>query len=109
MGQPGQGGSGGPNAAQAWFEPRIDVGFAVTAPAPTAVQINIVAPLHAPALTSRFGTVTASVQGGTVILRGTVNSEEDRALAAQVAMLEPSVSAVQNDLKIAAPAPTSPR
>jgi hypothetical protein len=94
---------------QAWYEPRIDIGFAVTGPAPTVTQTNIVGPFHSPALTSRFGTVNVSVQGGTVILRGTVSSEEDRALAAQMAMLEPSVSSVQNDLKVAVPAANPPR
>ena len=107
QGQYGPGGQGGGTAAkdqQPWFEPRIAVGFTVTGPAPTVVQTSIAAPLHTPALTSRFGTVT---------LRGTVNSEEDRQLAAQMAMLEPSVMSVQNDLKVAAaispPAAISPR
>jgi hypothetical protein len=108
-GQPGQGGTAGNKDMQAWFEPRIDIGFAVTGPAPTVTQTNIVGPFHSPALTSRFGTVNVSVQGGTVILRGTVSSEEDRALAAQMAMLEPSVSSVQNDLKVAVPAANPPR
>jgi osmotically-inducible protein OsmY len=77
----------------------------VTGPAPTVVQTSIAAPLHTPALTSRFGTVNVSVEGSTVTLRGTVNSEEDRQLAAQMAMLEPAVMSVQNDLKVAAAAP----
>jgi len=102
-----QGGAGTNKDAQPWYEPRIEVGFTVSAPAPTAVQTNIAAPLHTPAMTSRFGTVNVSVQGSTVTLRGTVNSEEDRQLAAQMAMLEPAVMSVQNDLKIAAP-PTGP-
>jgi len=103
----GQGGAGTNKDAQPWYEPRIEVGFTVATPAPTAVQTNIAAPLHTPAMTSRFGTVNVSVQGSTVTLRGTVNSEEDRQLAAQMAMLEPAVMSVQNDLKIAAP-PTGP-
>jgi len=94
---------------QAWYEPRIDIGFAVTGPAPTVIQTNIAAPFRAPALTPRFGTINVSVQGSTVILRGTVNSEEDRALAAQMAMLEPSISSVQNDLRVAVPAANPPR
>lgn len=103
----GQGGAGTNKDAQPWYEPRIEVGFTFAAPAPTALQTNIVAPMHTPAMTSRFGTVNVSVQGSTVTLRGTVNSEEDRQLAAQMAMLEPAVMSVQNDLKIAAP-PTGP-
>jgi osmotically-inducible protein OsmY len=105
QGQSGQG--GGSTAAkdqQPWYEPRIEVGFSVPTPAPTVVQTNIAAPLHTPALNSRFGTVNVSVQGSTVTLKGTVTSEEDRQLAAQMAMLEPTVYSVQNDLKVAAPA-----
>jgi osmotically-inducible protein OsmY len=60
-------------------------------------------------LSPRFGTVNVSVLGGTAILRGTVNSDEDRALAAQMAMLEPSISSVQNELRVAAPAAHPPR
>jgi hypothetical protein len=102
----GQSGGGGtaPKDQQPWYEPRIEVGFSVPTPAPTVVQTNIAAPLHAPALSSRFGSVNVSVQGSTVTLRGTVPSEEDRQLAAQMAMLEPTVSSVQNDLTVAAPA-----
>ena len=107
QGQPGQGGTN--KETQPWFEPRIDVGFAVAGPAPTAVQTSIAKPFHTPALSPRFGTVNVSVQGSTVVLRGTVSSEEDRDLAAQMAMLEPSVSAVQNDLRVASPAANPPR
>jgi osmotically-inducible protein OsmY len=104
QGQSGQGGGATANKdQQPWYEPRIEVGFSVSTPAPTVVQTNIAAPLHAPALTSRFGSVNVSVQGSTVTLRGTVPSEEDRQLAAQMAMLEPTVYSVQNDLKVAAP------
>jgi osmotically-inducible protein OsmY len=105
----GQQGAGTNKDQQPWFEPRIEVGFAVAAPAPTAVQSDIVKPLRAPTLAPRFGKINVSVQGSTVVLRGTVNSEEDRALAAQMAMLEPSVAAVQNELQIAAPVANPPR
>jgi hypothetical protein len=105
QGQSGQGGGGtAAKDQQPWYEPRIEVGFSVPTPAPTVVQTNITAPLHTAALTSRFGSVNVSVQGSTVTLKGTVTSEEDRQLAAQMAMLEPTVSSVQNDLKVAAPA-----
>jgi hypothetical protein len=103
QGQQGQGGAAASKDQQVWFEPRIEVGFAVASPAPVAVQSNIVTPLHSPGLTARFGTVNVSVQGGTVILRGSVTSDEDRLLAAQMALLEPSVSNVQNELIVAAP------
>jgi hypothetical protein len=105
QGQYGQGGAGaGTKDQQPYFEPRIEIGFSVTTPAPTVIQTSIASPWHTPALTSRFGSVNVSVQGSTVTLRGTVPSEEDRQLAAQMAMLEPTVSSVQNDLRVAAPA-----
>jgi osmotically-inducible protein OsmY len=60
-------------------------------------------------LSGRFGSVNVSVQGDTVTLRGTVSSENDRLLAAQMAMLEPSVSSVRNELTVAVPNANPPR
>jgi BON domain len=108
-GQQGQYGQGGAAAGkqQVWFEPRIEVGFTVSAPQASVIQADVARPLHVPALSSRFGTVQVSVMGDTVILRGTVTSENDRLLAAQMAMLEPAVSSVRNELTVA-PAATPP-
>jgi BON domain len=108
-GQPGQGGAGGLNAQQAWYEPRIEVGFMISTPAATSIQTSVIKPFQAPALAPRFGSVKASVQGSTVVLQGTVNSEEDRQLAAQMTMLEPAVFAVQNDIRVASPPANPPR
>ncbi|MGE0537977.1 MAG: hypothetical protein AB7O68_23640 [Pirellulales bacterium] len=41
----------------------------------------------------------------TAILEGVVASEHDRLLAAELARLEPGVSAVENRLRLAAPLP----
>jgi osmotically-inducible protein OsmY len=103
------GGAGAAGSPQAYFEPRIEVGFSVPNPQATAVQTDIAAPMRAPSLSPRFGTVKVSVQGSVVTLRGTVNSDDDRLLAAQMAMLEPAVSAVQNELIVAPPAAHPPR
>jgi osmotically-inducible protein OsmY len=77
-------------------------------PAATVIQADISKPMQSPALSSRFGTVRVSVQGDTAILRGSVQSESDRQLAAQLAMLEPAVSSVRNELTVAAPAASPP-
>jgi hypothetical protein len=108
QGQPG-GNTGTAGSAQTYFEPRIDVGFAVPQPKAAVVQASISAPWRSPGLSGRFGTVNVSVQGDTVTLRGTVSSDNDRLLAAQMAMLEPSVSTVRNELTVAVPNANPPR
>ncbi len=108
QGQPG-GNTGPAGSAQTYFEPRIDVGFTVPLPQAAVVQASVAAPWQSPGLSGRFGGVKVSVQGDTVTLRGSVSSENDRLLAAQMAMLEPSVSSVRNELTVAVPAANPPR
>jgi hypothetical protein len=108
QGQPG-GNTGTAGNVQTYFEPRIDVGFAVPQPQAAVVEASVAAPWHSPGLSGRFGSVNVSVQGDTVTLRGIVGSENDRLLAAQMAMLEPSVSSVRNELTVAVPAASPPR
>ena len=55
---------------------------------------------------STLGPITASLEGTTVVLRGKVASEADRQLAEEVAMLEPEVSEVQNELEVSEGPPT---
>ncbi len=52
--------------------------------------------------------VVVSIQGRTVVLQGSVATDHDRALAAQVALLEPGVSSVDNQLVVASPTPSEP-
>jgi osmotically-inducible protein OsmY len=52
-----------------------------------------------PAL-SRAGRINASLEGQTAVLRGTVPTEADRALAEGLAKLEPGVMAVRNELVV---------
>jgi osmotically-inducible protein OsmY len=73
------------------------------------IQASVSAPWRSPGLSGRFGGVNVSVQGDTVTLRGSVSSENDRLLAAQMAMLEPSVSSVRNELTVAVPTANPPR
>jgi osmotically-inducible protein OsmY len=93
---------------QAWFEPRIEVGFEVSAPrALTAVAANVATSLGATKPGSRFRGVQVAVEGGTAILRGVVGSQNDRIVAEQIALLEPAISSVRNDLTIASRGPVS--
>jgi osmotically-inducible protein OsmY len=62
-----------------------------------------------------IGPVQVTMAGRTAVLQGTVATEQDRDLAARMAMLEPGVSQVRNELQIGselpppAPASGSPR
>jgi|HubBroStandDraft_6_1064221.scaffolds.fasta_scaffold25240_5 hypothetical protein len=93
---------------QAWFEPRIEVGFEVTPPpALRAVAANVATALGATKPGSRFRGVQVAVEGGTAILRGVVGSQNDRIVAEQIALLDPAISSVRNDLAIASRGPAS--
>ena len=59
-----------------------------------------------PALTT-VGPIEVAVEGEAVVLRGTVASEGDRQLAAELLMLEPEVTLVKNELKVQPLADTS--
>lgn len=52
-----------------------------------------------PALTT-VGPIQVLLEGDTVVLKGTVASEGDRQLAQAIALLEPAVSKVRNDLVV---------
>ncbi len=55
-----------------------------------------------PAL-SALGPIEVSMDGSTVVLRGSVASEDDRQLAQDLALLEPAIENVRNELSIQAP------
>ena len=59
-----------------------------------------------PALTT-VGPIAVTVEGEAVVLRGTVATEGDRQLAAELLMLEPEVTLVKNELKVQPLADTS--
>ncbi len=91
------------------IRPRLNIGFS---PTPiTATQVTT-------ALSTRFnelgsqregiriesrGPVQVTLEGQTAILRGVVATEHDREVAGSVALLEPGVSLVRNELRVAAP------
>jgi osmotically-inducible protein OsmY len=55
---------------------------------------------------SRVGSINASLEGRTAVLRGTVPTEADRQLAEGLARLEPEVMAVRNELVVGPPTST---
>jgi hypothetical protein len=91
---------------QAWFEPRIEIGFEVPTPQVTAIASSVANSLAA-GKPGRFRSVQVAFEGGTAILRGVVATPNDRILAEQIALLEPSVSGVRNDLTVAGRAGSS--
>ncbi len=53
---------------------------------------------------ARPNMIRATVEGGTMVLRGRVASEHDRAVAEAAARMEPGVESVRNELRIETPA-----
>ncbi len=92
------------NAQDAWFEPRIEIGFEVPETKKSAVAKTVADSMGANKPGTRFGGVQVSMAGSVAILRGTVASLNDRQLAEQIAMLDPSVTSVRNELTVT-PAP----
>jgi hypothetical protein len=97
-------GSGAAKQQPVWFEPRMEVGFEVPPPKKSAVESHVTTSLGSSKVGSRFGGVQVSVDGETAILRGAVVSQNDRQLAEQIALLEPSIAKVRNELTVRKPA-----
>ena len=81
------------------------IDFSTPSAAPTAVSIKISDQLNRSRSLASAGGVNVQIEGKTAVLRGTVASDHDRALAQQLAMLEPGVSQVKNELQVAGSAP----
>ena len=89
-----------PKEEPVWFEPRIEVGFDVPPPKTSAIALNLATSMGTTKAGSRFGGVRVAVDGQTAILRGIVASQNDRQLAEQITLLEPSIVSVRNELVI---------
>jgi hypothetical protein len=89
----------------------IQVTYNIAFPVPqvpsSAVATKLANELSSSPTIGAYGPVSVRVEGGTAILRGTVPTDHDRILAAQLALLEPRVSQVQNELQVAS-GPNSP-
>jgi hypothetical protein len=89
----------------------IQVTYNIDFPVPNVSMSNVARKLSNELSSSptigAYGPVSVRVEGGTAILRGTVPTDHDRILAAQLALLEPRVSQVRNELQVGS-APTPP-
>jgi osmotically-inducible protein OsmY len=93
---------------QAQVRTRLAVGFRYATPVITSTATRFQSRLNRCPHLNLPAPVQVTVDGDTLVLRGAVGSAHDRDLAATLAMLEPGISAVRNELTIAAPsaAPT---
>jgi hypothetical protein len=105
-------GLGGRSQSQVVIRTKLRVGFSYPAVAPTQVTARLANTLNMPAIQtsgSPLSVSTASTDQGTVVvLRGTVATAEDRMVAEQLALLEPGISKVQNELTVATPPASEP-
>ncbi|QDU96845.1 BON domain-containing protein [Lignipirellula cremea] len=86
----------------------LRLGFApLLAPAPVVSARMEQRYLRLPGL-DQAGQIAVAMQGRTAVLTGVVASEHARNLAARIALLEPGVSSVQNDLTVGAAPVTGP-
>jgi len=74
---------------------------------PTSVSREFEARLKRIPALENAGTIKVTMEGRTAVLTGTVKSERDREIAEGLAMLEPGISAVRNQLDVDASAATS--
>ena len=87
----------------------MQIGFAVAQPQSSVVTAQVTRSLASANPTSPFRNVQVSISGQTAVLRGSVASTDDRDLAEQIALLEPSVSSVRNELSVQTPAAETPQ
>jgi len=73
--------------------------------APTAISTKISDQLNRWHSNASAGGVNVQIVGKTAVLQGTVPSDHDRDMAAKLAMLEPGVSQVKNELQVTGSAP----
>jgi osmotically-inducible protein OsmY len=85
---------------------KLVIGFQAPTVAPEVANVKVEALLNRGLELPAGSTVAVSMQGSTAVLRGSVNSEYDRGLAERLALLEPGIVAVQNELTVNLPAPT---
>ena len=97
--QQAQRGQRGSTQAQSQFRVPMRLGFAPVAIQPQRFSDFSSRLTKIPGM-SQLGPIQASLEGRTAVLRGTVATEGDRQLAEGLAMLEPEVLAVRNELVV---------
>ena len=85
------------------YEPRLTIGFDFTPPPAQSIAAELTRQLESTSVLRKMGRIEVSVQGRTATLRGEVASERERTVAELVALFEPGISQVQNDLTVKSP------
>jgi hypothetical protein len=80
---------------------RLEMGFSAPPSAPTVVATNLNARLAQLSVDHSVGQPQISVEGDTVVLRGTAESESQLRVLEQFVMLEPGVMRVRNEMVVA--------
>jgi osmotically-inducible protein OsmY len=81
----------------------VTPGFSVTMPSGDRVSTTLQQRLEKSQRIGRLGPISVRLEGRTAVLSGSVATEHDRDLAAQVALLEAGVAAVRNELSVGPP------
>jgi hypothetical protein len=80
---------------------RLEMGFSSTPAAPSVVASNLNTRLAQLSVDHSLGAPQISVEGGTVVLRGTAESESQIQVLERFVMLEPGVMNVRNEMVVA--------
>jgi hypothetical protein len=86
---------------------QTSIGFNFVAPTGTNIAATLQQRLEKSPRIVRHGPISVRIEGRTAVLSGTVATEHDRVLAAQVARLEAGVAEIRNEL-VTAPIATPP-
>jgi hypothetical protein len=97
----------GPGRKPLRFRISADIATSNVSSSPTTVSREFEARLKKIPAMAKAGSIQVTMQGRTAVLTGSVKSERDRELAEGLAMLEPGISAVRNELVVDASGPTA--
>lgn len=92
-----------PSARAPLYDPRLVVGFSFDEPTSTERQRNLAAHLQEALWPETRLPIEVLLAGDAAVLRGAVESEEVRLMAAGLALLEPGVATVRNELLVRLP------
>jgi hypothetical protein len=106
-GQGGRGGGGRAGRTQTQIRTTVRVGFNYAPTTVDGVSSKLQTRLTESSGIQFLSSVEVALDGSTATLRGLVASEHSRALAEQLARLEPGIWKVRNELEVAAPASAS--
>jgi hypothetical protein len=82
---------------------RLEVGFTAPQPAPSVIATNVRARLARLAVDHSLGQPQVAMEGGTVVLRGTAETESQRRVLERLIAMEPGVLGVRNEMIVVSP------